>query len=204
MNKNAIVGYSGHAYVILDAARYSDIEVIGYFDMRKKDFNPFGLDYLGYESMVNNDNVQSLGFILGIGDNTIRHKIYSDLNAHKCHLSGVVHPKAHVSTLATIGKGVFISAGAMINAFAKVGDAVIINTGAVVEHECVVSEGAHIAPGAVLTGGVHVGRRSLVGANAVVKQGVRIGDDVIVGAGAVVLNDVADSQTVVGNPGKVA
>ena len=50
----AIVGYSGHAYVIIDILLSAGRLVTAYCDSEEKAFNPYHLDYLGEESDVIN------------------------------------------------------------------------------------------------------------------------------------------------------
>lgn len=204
MPEQVIIGYSGHSYVVLDAARESGLNVLAYTENKELSLNPYELEYLGLET---DDNFRGWGkeyeFILGIGDNRIREKATQLIISKNESMRSVIHPSATIGSIVDIGAGTFIGAGAMINPFAKTGKSVIINTGAIVEHECQIGDYAHIAPGAVLAGNVNVGNRSFIGANAVIKEGVTIGKDVIIGAGTVVLKDFESNCKVVGNPGRV-
>jgi len=203
MNKQIIIGYSGHAYVVLDAAIKAGLHVIGYTEKKQQVNNPFNLNYIGFEKNKSFREWNSgFKFILGIGDNNIRDSVADLINRKEEKLLSVIHPSAEVALQVEIGNGTFIAAGATINTLAKIGTAVIINTGAIVEHECIIGKSSHIGPGAVLAGNVKIGSRSFIGANAVIKEGITIGDDVIIGAGSVVLKDVENEETVVGNPGR--
>lgn len=203
-DKLIIVGYSGHAYVVLDAAKQAGLSVEAYTENEEKNYNPFELEYLGFEGDENFIGwVSQHGFILGIGNNKIRERVTKLILGKKEKLCTVIHPKAQIGLYVDIGDGTFVAAGVMINPLVNIGKAVIINTGAIVEHECQIGNCAHIAPGAVLAGNVKVGNRSFIGANAVIKEGVEIGSDVIIGAGTVVLNNVHSKSKVVGNPGRL-
>lgn len=190
-----IIGYSGHAYVCLEAALNAGFTIAGYFDKQEVINNPFQLSFLGDESNVPSDG----NVFISIGDNYIRQKVYKNIKT-SLQFPTIIDVTASVSRFANIDKGSFVSKNVAINAFAQVGKFAIINTGAIVEHECTIGDFAHIAPGCVLTGNVTVGNNSFIGANAVVKPGVKIGDNVIVGAGSVVLRDIPDNSKVVGNP----
>ena len=48
----AIVGYSGHAYVIIDIFLNAGRLVTAYCDSEEKTLNPYNLNYLGKESDV--------------------------------------------------------------------------------------------------------------------------------------------------------
>ena len=204
MNKNVIIGYSGHSYVVIETAAVSDVNVSGYTEKKPAKSNPYKLEYYGFEGASDFDGWgKAYGFILGIGDNKIRAKVTKLLTEKEENIVTIFHPNSAISQSAKIGVGTFVSSGVHVNAQAKIGKAVIINTGAIVEHECKIDDYAHIAPGAVLAGNVTIGKHSFVGANAFVKEGTKIGNNVTIGAGSVVLNNVENGKTVVGNPGRI-
>ena len=199
--KIILVGYSGHGLVVADTAFENNLNVIGYTEKSVNNANHYKLDYLGDESSPNFDLWKlDVDFILGIGDNLLREKIYDHILKNGKKVISLIHSRSSISSFAIIGDGVFVNRNVMVNAFAKIGSNVILNTGCIVEHECEIHDNVHIAPGAVLAGNVKVGSGSFIGANAVIKQGVEIGKNVIVGAGTVVLNDISDGNKIVGNP----
>ncbi len=197
-----IIGYSGHAFVVLDAVKQMSLHVEYYCEKNKLDFNPFKINYLGDERDVcfNWDLID--GVVLGIGDNKIRQKAADLIKSKKKSILNIIHPSSVISSFVTFGTGNFVAANVTINALAKIKDNCIINTGCIIEHECVIESGVHIAPGTVLAGNVKVGENSFIGANSVVKQGIIIGNGVTVGAGSVVIKDIPDNETWIGNPAK--
>ena len=202
-NQSILIGYSGHGYVVAEAALGLGIDIIGYSDKDAVVNNPFNLEYLGFEKSENFTGWKvDASFIIGIGDNTIRQNIANLIVSKGKELCNVISKSASVSETAKIGNGVFINRNVSVNALAVIGNNVILNTGCIIEHECVLDNAVHIAPGAVLAGDVKVGERSFIGANSVIKQGVTIGKDVIIGAGTVIIQDIPDGKKVVGNPGK--
>lgn len=202
-NKSVIIGYSGHAYVVVESYLSNGNSLEYYTSINKVDNNPYNLTYLGCETDPNFKAWEKkLIYILGIGDNTLRYKAAKLLLNNSQLIESVLDPQSIISDSAKIGVGVFASKGVLVNAFSKIGDFAILNTGCIIEHECEIGIGAHIAPGAVLTGNVKVGKRSFIGANAVIKQGVVIGDDVIIGAGSVIINNISSNTKIVGNPGR--
>ncbi len=201
LNKNVIIGYGGHGYVVLDSLKSNGIFVSAYCEKEIKVKNPFGLTYLGEEnSPAIIAELQLCNTYLGIGSNVVRNKIYNYFTQHNINMPSVIHRQSIVSTSAIIENGSVVMPGVVINAFAKIGKAVICNSAAVIEHECEIGDFVHIAPGAVLAGGVRVGANSFIGANSVIKQGVNIGENVIVGAGSVVIHDIPDHKKIIGNP----
>jgi sugar O-acyltransferase (sialic acid O-acetyltransferase NeuD family) len=200
MNNIIIIGYSGHAYVVVETFESMGKKVIGYFDTKEKLQNPYALKYLGVE---NQDDIgvllKNYDYFIAIGDNYIREKVYEKLS-FKEKFAQAIHTKSIISKTVQMGQGILVAANVTINAQTRIGEGVICNTNSVIEHECILKNFCHIAPSATLCGNVEIGFRSFIGANSVVKQGVKIGDDVIVGAGSVVLKDIPNHSKVVGNP----
>jgi acetyltransferase EpsM len=203
-NKNVIIGYSGHAYVVAESY-ISKGNTLGYYtNLLKVENNPFNLAYLGCETDPNFRGWDMrLAFILGIGDNNLRYKVAQLLLSKSQIIESVIDLNSIISKSVNIGVGVFASKGVLVNAFSKIGDFTILNTGCIIEHECEISTAVHIAPGAVIAGNVKIGKRSFIGANSVIKQGVEIGDDVIIGAGSVIINNISSHTKIVGNPGRI-
>lgn len=198
----ALIGYSGHAYVVLEAATILGYECMGYCSQQEALQNPYDLAYLGFEGddCFNWDIAEE--FVLGIGDNNIRYKVGELIKAKNKKNLTILHPNALISISSNIGDGCFAAANVIVNALASIGDYCILNSGSIVEHECILEDAVHIAPGAVLAGNVFVGRNTFIGANSVIKQGVSIGRNVIIGAGSTVIRDIPDNQVWAGNPAK--
>ncbi|GIV30164.1 MAG: carnitine operon protein CaiE [Bacteroidia bacterium] len=127
------------------------------------------------------------------------------------HPSAFIHPMACVIGNVSIGKDVFVGAGAVIR-----GDwgEIIIEDGCNVQENCIIhmfpgvtvllKESAHIGHGAIIHGGV-IGRNCLIGMNSVIMDNVEIGDECIVGALTLVPQEmkVPPRKVVVGNPAKI-
>ena len=201
--KIILAGYSGHGFVVAEAAQMSNLPLKYYSEFNELLINPFGLEYLGFEGnqLFEGWNCE-YDFILGVGDNKIRQKVAQLIASKHKKILNVIHPSAAISSKVAMGEGNFIARNAAINPLVTIGDYCILNTGCIIEHECALGDGVHIAPGAVLAGNVTVGAGSFIGANAVVKQGVSIGNNVIIGAGTVVIRDVLDNIKIAGNPAR--
>lgn len=199
----ALIGYSGHSFVVLEAADLMGLNISGYLEQHSVEFNPYNLEYLGFEGDKDFDWEVAEKFVLGLGENDLRFKIGELVKSRNKELINIVHPTAVLSRTLNIGQGNFIAANVTINALTSIGDYCILNTGCIVEHECKIEDAAHIAPGSVLAGNVKIGARSFIGANSVIRQGVSIGKDVVVGAGSTVIKNIPDNQVWVGNPAKL-
>ena len=198
-----VFGYSGHAYVIIESSLALKKSVVGYVDLVEKKENPYSLRYLGSDQQLIDSNfLNDYLFVLGIGDNILRKKVYDNLST-KLQFLNTIDVSANTSSTLQLGNGNYIGKNVIVNALCKIGNATIINTASVIEHECQIGDFSHIAPGAVLCGNVVVGKNVFIGANTVIKQGVTIGDNVIIGAGSVVVKDVNSNSQVFGNPARI-
>lgn len=197
----AIIGYSGHSYVIIDILLNTGRLVTAYCDQEEKDQNPYHLQYLGKETEVAK-KLKKFDFFACVGHNGIREKIHIQMSALLGNPINAIHPSAVISSSVKMGDGVMVAANATLNPLVEIGRGVICNTSCTIEHECRIDDFVHVAPGAVLCGNVNIGKGTFVGANSVIRQGITIGKNVIIGAGTVIIKNIPDNVTVVGNPQK--
>jgi len=191
-----LYGASGHAKVIIDILRKSEVEIIGLFDDNPEIKEIYGLKVLGKYNGGELDHP----LIISIGDNKIRKLISEKV---KAFFGKAIYADATISPSAFIDEGTVVMQGAVIQASAQIGKHVIINTCASVDHDCKIGNFAHISPQSSLCGNVEVGEGTHIGAGATVIPGIKIGKWAKIGAGAVVIRDVPDYVTVVGNPAKI-
>jgi acetyltransferase EpsM len=198
-----IVGYGGHAKIIIDGLKRTNKEIHYIFDCdphKIGEMSDIGVkiqkipDQAWWES-------HSTQAIMAIGNNSDRKKIATQLgniNWGQCiHPSSLIHEGTH------IGKGVYIGANVLIQPGVVIGDHVIINSGAIIEHDVTLHDYCHIAPGSILTGGVSVGEGTLIGAGSILIPNRSVGEWSIIGAGSVIVKDIASHQKAVGNPCKI-
>lgn len=203
MKKLAILGASGHGKVVADIAASLGWAEIVFFDDAWPQKNSLG----PWQVVGNTETLLLVGAdcnacFVAIGDNAIRHQKQKLLRNHGAVLATLIHPRAVVSSYATLGVGTVVMAGVVINPFAQIGEACIVNTGAIIEHDCRLDHAVHISPRVALAGGVEVGYASWLGIGSCVKQLIKIGTHVMVGAGSVVVEDVPGNSVVVGVPAR--
>lgn len=204
-----VLGASGHARVVIDAARRSSaFELLGVVDPSiPADTTLNGLRCLGGEECLPEiaARVDGLAAIIAIGDNAVRARVADKVLGlvPRIRFAAVIHPATVIAEDVTIADGSFIAAGVTINCGTRVGRHAVVNTNASVDHDSSIGDFAFVGPNAALAGGVSVGRMALIGIGASVIQGVRIGDRAIIGAGAAVVDDIGGDCLAVGVPARV-
>jgi sugar O-acyltransferase (sialic acid O-acetyltransferase NeuD family) len=203
-----ILGAGDHGQVVADALLQNrragrDIDIIGYLDDDSSLLGQkrLGLPVLG--SIAERNEFAHDAVIVGIGQNSIRARIFQELARNNEQFVNAIHPAAVVAPDVQLGVGVVIMAGVVVNTGAVIGDNAILNTSCSVDHHGHIAPHAHLAPGVHLGGRVTVGEGALLGVGAAVSLGCCIGDWAIVGAGGCVISDVPGGATVVGVPAKL-
>lgn len=194
-----LYGASGHAKVILDFLKSSNISISGLFDDNPELHELLGYPVLGAFSETKLKNEE---LIIAIGSNSIRKQIVDSL-VSTIQYGRVFASSSEISKNTQIGSGTVIMQGAIVQTGSNIGKHVIINTQASVDHDCFIQDFVHISPHSCLCGHVAVGKGTHIGAGAVILPGIKIGRWSHIGAGAVVTKDISDYVTVVGNPAKI-
>jgi UDP-perosamine 4-acetyltransferase len=197
-----VFGGGGHAKVVVDVLQSMGQKVVACLDFRLGD-PILGVPVL--DQAIDLDRLIDAGYFrafVAIGDNARR-----QLQADRARESGLtlvnaISPRAYVAPSVTLGSGILIVHGAVVNACSELGDDVIINTSASVDHDNVIGSGVHVGPGTHLAGSVTIGAGAFVGAGSVVIPGITIGQGAAIGAGSVVVRDVVPHHRSWGNPAR--
>ena len=200
-----IWGASGHARVVADIIRVNhQYKLAGFVDDTPAAPDRF-LDHTVYHDPEALEAVRDGGatnLVVAVGDCRARMRLAEAAVKRGFTLISAIHPRAVVSSDASIGDGTVVAAGAVVNPGCSIGENVIVNTGATVDHDCRIGDGVHISPGVHLGGSVTVGRATWVGIGAIVKDHMAIGEGAMIGAGSVVLSDIPDGVIAWGVPAK--
>lgn len=197
-----IAGAGGHAKVVADIAIHTGYNYIMFLDDNIELLNKtlgFGIVQGSTQDI---DQFEGDVFV-AIGNPSNREQLmdYYEYEKNR-NIVTLIHPNAIVSRDVTIGSGVVIMPGAVINTSSEISRGSIVNTCSSVDHDCCVDSFSHVAVGAHLCGNVKIGKNCWIGAGTTIINNVKITDDVIVGAGAVVLDDITEPGTYVGVPAK--
>jgi sugar O-acyltransferase (sialic acid O-acetyltransferase NeuD family) len=207
--KLGVFGASGFSRETADIFLGKIIDELVYIDL-----NPHENTYFGFP-IVSEDQIPQLVkegyyFAIGLGDNTLRKKIFEKYN----HLSfpNILHSAASMGFKQAKGlrekRGNIITAGVRFTNNIQLGDFGIFNLNCTIGHDCIIENFVNIAPGANISGNVLIEEGAYIGTNATILQGKSIEQKMIVGkyatvgAGAVVINRVPDFTTVVNMPAK--
>lgn len=145
-------------------------------------------------------------FVNGIGSHTnfwMKNSIIARTGLPDERFETIVHPSAHVSRFASVGRGTAILQNVTVASGAKVGRHVVILAGSTINHDSVIGDFSSIASGVSVSGGVRVGHSSYLGTSCCIRDGVSVGESCLIGMGSVIRHDVEDHSMVVGNPARL-
>jgi sugar O-acyltransferase (sialic acid O-acetyltransferase NeuD family) len=131
-----------------------------------------------------------------------REEIFSSLGVPPEKLATVIHPRAAISTNATIGYDVLIMAGVVVTANASIGNHVIVLPNSVIHHDSVVGDFTLVAANVTIAGNVTIGSSCYLGAASSIKNGISIGMESLLGIGANVICSFPAQSKLIGNPAK--
>lgn len=201
-----VIGDGGHSQVIQDIiyALPYDYEIIGILDDKYKTVTRnngkmFGPVSFALKFFKDNPSTQ---FVIAIGNNEIRKRIFYELNIPMKNYPKLIHPSSVIGSNVEIGNGTVVMPNTTVNARSKIYNHSIINTGAVVEHDNIIESYTHISPMVGLAGNVRVREGTHLGIGTKVIPGVEIGSWTTVGAGSVIIKAIPEKCTAVGIPAK--
>lgn len=187
MERILIIGTGPHAVVVADLLDLLGNPAVGMVDV-----------WDGAVPGIPHDAI-----VVGIGDNAARRAVAEQLVARGERLATVVHPFTSVARSVTIGEGVVLCAGAVVQARAVLGRGSIVNTNASVDHDSVLGDFSHLSAGVTVGARCHIGEEALLALGASVASDMRVGARTTIGCGAAVVRDIPEGVTAWGVPARV-
>ncbi len=182
--------------------------IVGILDSVKE----IGTDLFGYRIIGRQEDIANLtekyeieGCLITIGDNWGRKKIYHQVSnlAPELLWPNAIHPSVIIANFVSIGRGILVMAGVIINSGAALGDFTNFYTNCNVEHDCQIGDFASISAGVVLGGKVKIGKYSAISLNATVFDRLTIGENTVIGAASLVTKNIPDNVLAYGNPARI-
>lgn len=203
----AIVGAGEYAAVVLEILNLrGEVEPAGFLDDDQEKIGKeiHGLPVLGSCAAfpeLRDKGIESC--ILTVGNPYHRRNLAQAARSAGMGFTRAIHPRAVVSSYASLGEGVVVEAGAIVSFNTTIGDHVFITQNCSTSHDNIIGDYCHLAPGCNLGGNVKIEECTLVGVGASVGPRVHIGKNVIICPGAAVTENLPDAVVVDGVPARI-
>ncbi|MEO8062821.1 MAG: NeuD/PglB/VioB family sugar acetyltransferase [Pseudomonadota bacterium] len=181
-----------------------EFECLGFIDDTpgKQHAGAYGLSVFPRSALVEMRDAAVLAVPGGPASYQARRQIIAGLGVAPERFATVIHPGAHVSKLARLGRNVLVMAGAVITSNAEIGDHVCVLPNTVIHHDVTVGSFSLIGANVAIAGSVRIGDNCYVGSGSNVKNGLTIGARALIGLGSNVTRDVPEGAVVAGNPAR--
>ncbi|PXX28377.1 acetyltransferase [Arenibacter sp. ARW7G5Y1] len=209
MENILIIGASGHAKVIVDIIeKQKQYNIYGFLDtFKKKGDKLFEYTILGSENdlneIVEKNNIS--GCFIAIGDNCTRKIMSRKISTLNPNLKFInaIHPSSIIGKEVTLGHGIAIMPGVVVNSDSKIGDFCILNTNSSLGHDGVMNDYSSISSGVRTGGNLKLNECSAISIGATIIENIVIGRDTIIGAGSLVTKNIPSEVVAYGIPAKI-
>ena len=151
------------------------------------------IPFLGSHEIIDkliDDEVR--GFVIAIGDNYLREKLYYFALNKGLSPINVISKNTIIMDSVNIGKGVIIKPGCIISNNVKISDNVKLDTNVIVEVDCNVGENSSVGSGSILGGASTIGRSVELGTRVVIESYIKIGKNNKIKSGTVCFKNFKD------------
>lgn len=197
MKELALLGGGGLALELIEYMLDEDIKIAGYFAPQEDYDCSHYVPYLGDERENYSHNLR---YLLASGLVNIRRNMIDFLETHNLQSGHFFSHKAHVSSMAKIGKGTVITPFAAVTGNPIIGDYVFMNIYSNISHHAVVGSNIVLGPGSRVNGHCSLGNDVSLGSNACLIPGTVLGDGVEIGILSYPRRKVKDNKIVLAMP----
>lgn len=180
-------------------------EVLGYLGPNEVAENlSGGLKYLGAVLLAKSmpEDIHFYAMMSYMNDNSQAEKRFKELGIQHDRYETIIHPRAYVSQLSTVGYGTCIMEGSVVPPSVTIGNHAIILRGVTLSHDNEIGDHSCIACGVTMSGCVRLEKFCWIGTGAVIVDGAIVGEGSLIGCGTVIRHDVPPYEVWVGNPGR--
>ena len=197
-----VIGSSGHAQAVLEAADTAGFVVVGEVSTANLDGD------IGFASLISalrDVDLVTTALALGHGVNHVRFRAFEEVISEfpRAQFPPIIHSSAWVSPTASLGQGAVVLSQASVGSGSTLGVGALINTGASLDHDSTLGDFASLGPGARTGGNTLIGPRTMLGLQAGILHGRTIGEDTVVGAHSLVIEDIPALSVAIGTPCRV-
>lgn len=167
-----------------------------------------GKEKIGYKifsrDILINDADAGILAVPGNSENYRNRKFIIDsLTTDTSRFVSMIHPKAVVSSLASIGHNVLILAGTVITSNARIGNNVCILANSTIHHDSHIENESIIGSNVCIAGHSRIGKNCYIASGTNIINNIEIGDFTLTGMGSNVIKSLPANVKAVGNPAKI-
>ncbi len=144
-------------------------------------------------------------FILGLGDVSLRYKIYKEICEvySQAHFANIIHKSAVILSGCIFGEGVFVAPNCSISICTKLDSHVVVNQNVSLGHDVEIKAFSVVSPGSVLSGRTTVGERCFLGSAVTTYPGVKIGDNCAISSGTILPSSLKANTKLISKPNTI-
>jgi sugar O-acyltransferase (sialic acid O-acetyltransferase NeuD family) len=204
MEKLIIFPFNGNGLEALDCIQ-GQYDLIGFVDdmPEKQGVTKYGFRVYGRELINKYKEAKILAIPGSVQRYKERHRIIDSLNIQAQRFATIVHPKASVSNLASLGINVLIMAGVVITSNAVVSNHVCVLPNSVIHHDVTIGAWTLIGSNVLIAGNVSIGENCYISSGTNIIDGITIGNGTLIGLGTNLLTSTPINSKFVGNPGRL-
>ncbi|WP_282123988.1 NeuD/PglB/VioB family sugar acetyltransferase [Algibacter mikhailovii] len=200
-----LIGVGNYTEVIIELARDCGYEVKGLYHYNEDRIGDtvLGVKILASTQSLFNKNLKGKNFAVTIGNNAMRQNVAEKIRQLEGETPSLIHPKAEISSSASLGQGCFVFSCATLWTQSKIGNDCIISPKSIVSHHASVGNACSIASLSIIGTYCKIGNRVLFGMNSLIlPHALSLGNDCIIGAKANVTKSYKSNSVLVGNPAR--